>query len=233
MEITEREAARRLAERHLISRDQARRVLIAGLAGPARRYGRASLYQEDHVGALLDRPMCCTATLDAVRPFIVRIGRRRSFDVTLPWERQAEVVRCHWYVPRITIVTMAARSPLGPDRQPFVATLGGFVVFGGDVTGSTFDSGQVANLRSRNIPYRSFDLERPGAWYDDLRDTWLPLHNGAAWTLWGAATTTPSRLDSLRSDYDEQVAAAADAARTARPMLRAAAARAARPQGRR
>lgn len=232
MEINGREAARRIGERHLLSRDQARRVLASGLAGPARRTKGVVLYDADRVEALLARPMCAYETLDRIRPFIARLGRGRSLDLGATWAEQADVARRGWRLPLLTGVMLRRLGSLGPDRHPFVATLGGWVVLGAEITGWSVDDQPTPR---RSALRCSFHLEEPGDWYDALADTWLPLENGAAWTLWGAPTMTPSKFDSLDMDYERQIRAAVLQALLVppRPDLRAWAARADRPPDRR
>ena len=233
MEITAREAARRIGERHLLSRDQARRVLAAGLAGPGRRTASALLFKEESVEALLARPMCDRDTLDELRPFIARLGRQRSLTLEQSWAQQAAVAGTGWRLPALTRVALRLPGQARHGRHPFIATLGGWVVLGAEITGWSIDPTQRAPRRS--APICSFDLTPPGRWYAAVAETWLPIENGAAWTLWGATTTTPSKLDSLSMDYHKQIQAAVlrALAEPPRSVLRASAARATRPPDRR
>jgi hypothetical protein len=200
MEITAREAARRLGERHRLSRDLARRVLTAGLAGPARRTPGALLYDEQALEALMDRPLCDRWDLDHWRPLIVRLGRERRFHADDSWEQTAAVTRTGWYLTGRVHSALRAR-PSG--RLPLVATLGGFLVFAADIVAARLDDGPFTPTRTRPHPTSSFDLEPPDYWWGDLEGSWLPINNGPTWTLWGAPTSTP-RIDSLRADVADQ-----------------------------
>jgi len=204
MMITTREAARRITAHHLLSDYQARRVLAAGLAGPGLRTRGAVLYDEAAVEALIRRPRCDETVLDRWRPFIARLGRRRAFDVAASWSEQVAQVAGGWYVPMLSDAYMRLFRPAGVDHQPFVAVIGGWVVLGAEITGSAFEDRPAASNRAR--PDRTFSLVPPGAWFEELRETWLPIDNGATWTLWGAPTATSDGLDSLRSDYPLQAA---------------------------
>lgn len=165
MEISAREAARRIHDRHLLSRDQARRVLDAGLAGPARRTAGKLLYDADRVEALLARPMCSEEVLDRIRPFVARLGRGRSIDLRATWTEQADAARHGWRLPPLTRVALLRLGALGPGRHPFVAALGGWVVLGAEIVGWTVDD-QPAPRRSALLC--SFVLEKPGGWYDEV-----------------------------------------------------------------
>jgi hypothetical protein len=200
MEITAREAARRLEARHRLSRDLARRVLAAGLAGSGRRTTGALLFEEAAVAALLDRPMCERWLLDQWRPLILRLGRGRAFQVADGWEQQAATTRSGWYLTGRVHQALRTR-PSG--RHPVVATLGGFLVFGADLVGTRLDDGPFTPTRSRPHPSSTLDLEPPMYWWGDFEGSWLPINNGPTWTLWGAPTSTP-RIDSLRANVADQ-----------------------------
>jgi len=226
MEITAREAARRMQERHRLSRDVARRVLASGLAGPGRRVPGAVLFDEETVEALLDRRMCERWLLDWYKPLIVRLGRERELTVTDEWSAQAAVAGSGWYV---TWRVKQAMSDRPRKRLPLIATIGGFVAFGGDIVSVREDEGPFTRTRARAHPTSTFELEPPALWWGDLEDTWLPIRNGPTWSLWDERYTTP-RLDPLRADPDRQIRDWEIADRTTSTWaLRAAAARAARP----
>ncbi|MBO0842861.1 MAG: hypothetical protein J2O46_06725 [Nocardioides sp.] len=218
MEISGREACRRLYEAHLVSRDQARRALAAGLAGAPRRTTGSLRYDADAVDALIARPRCSDDVLDRWRPFIARIGRDRSFEVDRPWAEQAEVLAGGWYIPVATDILLTDHSALaeGEIRHPFVAVLAGWVVFGAEIVGRGPDPGFSGPVtRNRRHGTTRFELAPPCAWFESLAGTWLPLEIGPAWTLWGAPTRPLWSADSLRADFDAETAAEAERRRLA------------------
>lgn len=186
MDITQREAARRLGERHRLSRDQARRVLAAGLAGEPRRIGAALLYDADALDRLMDRPMCERKVLDHWRPLIVRLGCGRVFRIADDWAQQATAVAGGW---RLSSDVERAWLERPSRRLPLVAVLGGFVVFGADVVGTGAER---------------LELEQPGPCWGDVEGSWLPIKNGPAWTLWGAPPMA-REIDWLRADIADQM----------------------------
>lgn len=205
MEVTTREAIRRICELHMIGKVEANRVLIAGLAGPGQKVGSAILYDERRLAALLARPRCTDQTLDAVRPLIVRLGRDRRFDLSKTWEEQAEVVRRNWYVPFFLGAMLDRWGCLDGRRFPLVATIASWVVFGAEVVGHTYDEG-APPAANRSTPPRTFQVEPPGDWFEPIKETWLPLEHGPTVTVWGAPTTNGPlhAVDWLRADAEKQ-----------------------------
>jgi hypothetical protein len=194
-----------LARVHLVGRNQALRILQSGLAGPRTRVGSAYRYDGDAVERLLARPRCTDEALDRHRPFIARIGRTRHFDLDATWEEQRADVAAGWYLPSLAYHQMRPRLPV-----PFLATLGAWVVFGAEITGyerSREDADQPRSERAQNrrLPPASLVLGPPGDWFSEFEDTWLPIENGATWTLWGALNSTPSRADPLSMYYYDQL----------------------------
>ncbi|MEU0312140.1 hypothetical protein [Nocardioides sp. NPDC006273] len=205
MWITTTEAVLRLADLHLLGEAQAKRVLRAGLAGPRHRVGAAYFYENERFQELLARPRCSDEALDRWRPFIARVGRQRPLDLNATWEEQAAVMAAHWRLPLLTAFQIAARKPL-----PLVATLGAWAVFVADLVGL-----DRADLR----------LEPPGIWAEDFTNTWLPIENGPAWTMWGAPVTTLPRADPLSAHYSQQLEADREARRLRSTARRRALAR--------
>lgn len=187
MWISTTDAVARLAEVHLLGENQAKRVLRAGLAGPRHRVGSAYFYEAEMLEELLARPRCQEESLDRWKPFIARVGRQRSLDLSATWEEQASVIATGWHLPLLTAFQISHRKPI-----PMVATLGAWAVFTADLVGL-----DRADLR----------LEPPGDWAADFADTWLPIENGPTWTIWGAPVTTMPRADPLSVHYRAQVAA--------------------------
>lgn len=204
MEINTREAIRRIGEHQAIGHVEANRVLSAGLAGPGRRVGSAIVYHERALADLLARPRCSDATLDRVRPVIVRLGRGRDIRIDESWVEQAEIVRRNWYLPFFPSLMLDRWGCLEDGRFPLVATVASWVVFGAEVIGHSYDQTAPRRTRNRRTPPRTFEVEPPGAWFAAIQRTWLPLEHGPAITIWGAPTSTLRDVDWLRADVEEQ-----------------------------
>ncbi|WP_328529416.1 hypothetical protein OG984_28355 [Nocardioides sp. NBC_00368] len=213
MLITTQQACERLAKVHLLGRNQALRILQSGLAGPRTRVGSAYRYDSDAIERLLARPRSTDEALDRHRPFIARIGRARHFDPDATWEEQRADVATGWYLPSLAYQQMRPRLPV-----PFLATLGAWVVFGAEITGyerslhpavepreQPPDQPQSKRPQNRRLPPASLVLGRPGDWFSEFEDTWLPIENGATWTLWGALNSTPPRADPRSMYYQDQL----------------------------
>jgi hypothetical protein len=163
-----------------LSREQARRVLSAGLAGTPQRTSSALLYDEQSVRELAQRPSTDQHLLRQLCPsglFLARLGRTRPIDVTAPWPEQAECAGRDWYLSPWTVVLIRARmtrsAPMPAASFPFLGTVGGFVAFGGDITGfRADDSGLIRFL-----------LNPPGPWFDTLRDYHHHSGPGRDWYL--------------------------------------------------
>lgn len=89
------------------------------------------------------------------------------------------------------------------NRLPLIATIGGFVAFGGDIVDLRRDDGPFSKSKGRPGPHEHLRARTAGAVVGDVEDTWLPLKNGPTWTLWDERATAP-RLDPLRADVDVQ-----------------------------
>ncbi|GAB7002785.1 hypothetical protein JCM18899A_02560 [Nocardioides sp. AN3] len=234
MEITGREAARRISERHLLSRRESQRVVSAGLVGPGRRLGSALLYDADAVDELVSRPMCATQVLDRWMPFVGRLCRWRRVDVCRTWQEQSETARGGWYLTTFTL--MQARNGYTPGRCAFVGTIGGFAAFAADIVGVRQHHGPFSLTPGRPRPPCDFDLEPPGDWWDEMQASWIPMKNGATSCMWGQPTSSPLTLggrpiDWLRADALDRARQAEEAERTSSTWaLRDAAARAGRPR---
>ena len=188
MELTGREAARRLQAGLGISRDHARRVLAAGLAGEPVRYAGHLGYSADAVTALAAQEPISAVELDRLSPFIARLGRSRVLTTDQTWDEQAAIVAENWYVPSITGVWLRLHTPLPDKRIPLVATIANLVAFGAEVTGfHHLDTTGVA-VRSRRERPLTWHLAPPGDWFRSLQRGWLPLPPGPAWAAWGAPT---------------------------------------------
>lgn len=90
--VSAREAAEILRPLGL-SREQGRRVLHAGVAGPGQRLRGSLLYDAAAVYRLLERPAVVAADLDEVCRREMFVGRVTRADITAPWEARLAALR--------------------------------------------------------------------------------------------------------------------------------------------
>jgi hypothetical protein len=181
MLISAREAADLLAPLG-IGRESTRRVLAFGLAGPAHETRSARLYDRDRVAALLGWPPVDLTGLDeTVRAgvFVARLGNHVG---TL-----AEAARGPWRISP----WLRTRISMTQERQgfvPLVATIGGFVVLGADITGGVLHAPGAATIGRQPGRTCTFTLTEPRTqprpWFDDFEGHRLPTGPGAAWRWW-------------------------------------------------
>jgi len=205
MLISGREAAERLAGIG-VGREPARQALLAGVAGPGERRRGVLLYDEQAVRRLLVEPVdIATLSEDCWGGmFVGRVGPRtdvsgdpspsdprqsehrqsagrqwRGADLTAPMEEQRDGVRMYW---RIAPLSRLCMEQLVRRRGfvPFVATVSGFVVVGGDITGLQPGPSGVA-----------LTLAEPSEWFEPLRGARFVTGAGGPWAWW------PARLESL------------------------------------
>lgn len=172
--ISGREAAEILGALGL-SREQARRVLHTGVAGPGQRLRGSLLYDAAAVCRLLERPALAAANLDEVCRREMFVARVRRADVLASWEERLAAVRTGWHLSPYARL----RIKLRVERDgflPFLATVCGFVVLGADL---------VAALRAPD-DRTVLDLRQPGAWFTPLQHTRFVTGPGGPWTLWSA-----------------------------------------------
>jgi len=183
MTMTARAAAELISVSHHLGLRDAGRVLAAGLAGPATRRGSASLYDEDQVHQLINRPQCSLDDLDRWRPFVVRIGRGEPFDALAPWADRVQAVEGPWHLPLATSIALTDWSSLDPGdvtpgtrrmRHPLVGVLADWVTVGAEITGHSGGT---------------FRLAPPGPWFGAFLDTWLPLPPRRRCVLWSSAAS--------------------------------------------
>ena len=160
-----------------ISREQARLLLRTGVAGPGERVGRSTGYDESQVRATAARPPVDEHHLMRVCPvgiYVARLARDRSLDTSAAWDEQARAVAPQPPLPPMTAAVIGVRHRLADGRLPWVATVSGFVVFGGEATG----------WRREGDGSSVVDLERPGPWYGDVAGRWFAFGRGRHWCLW-------------------------------------------------
>jgi hypothetical protein len=171
--VTGRQAAELLRE-VLPTREHARLVLKAGLAGPAIDTSAALLYDAARVEELTMRPPVTAeevATWGSFGAYVARLPRATPIDVSSAWEERAALVSTRPDMPTMSAALLDVR--LGAAvRLPWVATLCGFVVLCADAVGARQDDHGMA-----------FDLLEPGAWAQDLDGRRLRTRPGRPWTL--------------------------------------------------
>jgi hypothetical protein len=178
--ITSREAEARLAYPGL-ARRQARRVLAAGLAGPAMATRSAVLYQAEAVNDLTCWPVLTEAEVDVACPSGVFVARR-DLDLMSPRAEVVQALREGWDLSPYTSAWI--RAVCQQDGcLPFVATVGGFVALGAEITG-------VAQTADRQ---RRLDLRDAGEWFEMFRGARFPTGPGRDWVLRGSPCSSVSR----------------------------------------
>lgn len=180
MQVSAREASEILAAAGL-SRQQARRVLAAGLAGPGLKTRSATLYDEASVRDLLSRPCLGAIDLDPAcreEMFVARVSPAAAAG-------GQEAVRSGWRLSPYARLRIRVRV----DRDgfmPFVATVCGFVVLGANLVDARPD--QRPDVEANSTDERTvLDVEPPGAWFDTFRASRFVTGPGSPWTLWSAA----------------------------------------------
>ena len=190
MLVSGREAAGLLGTIGL-EREAARRALLAGVAGPAQRSRGALLYDEASVKQLLVDPVDPGAlSMDCWDGmFVGRVGPRRAAqdeyrqwrgaDLTAAVAEQRDGVRMYWRIAPLTYMCIQ-RLVERRGFVPFVATVSGFVVVGGNITGLQGGPRGVALM-----------LAEPTGWFEPLRGGRFVTGAGGPWAWW------PARLESL------------------------------------
>jgi hypothetical protein len=175
MLISTREAAAILAAR-VPSFEQTRHLLATGVVGRPVQVGRTIGYDECLVSDLASRPVVDEHRLAEACPagvYVARLGRHRWLDTASSWEEQARSVAPQPALTPMTAALIGVRRRLADGGLPWVATVSGFVVFGGEATG--WRRGEDSSV---------VDLEPPGAWYQQVDGRWWPFGRGRHWCLW-------------------------------------------------
>jgi hypothetical protein len=168
--LTSRQAESRLHDRLGLTRRRARRVLACGLAGDPERTPASLLYDEGRLDALLVRPPVSIAVLRAHADRGLFIARR-DVDVRLPPADQLSGLEGGWRLSLPTLLWIRAR--IARDGSvPLVATVGGFVAAGADITGAIGDRATTAlpaqPVVGRPLPRTRLELRSAGAWFADF-----------------------------------------------------------------
>jgi hypothetical protein len=189
MLISARESSR-ILEAGGVCRQQSRRVLLAGLAGPAAPSGHALLYDEARVLALAARPPVDHAELLASCPtgvLVIRLppGAEPAGDTS--WERRADAVRIQPHLGFPAWAHLRARL-VRRGRLACVATVCGYPVLTAD----------LVSVRSTADDRLELGLESAGEWEACVERRRLVTGSGPAWLLLGE----PPYLGRARSAHD-------------------------------
>lgn len=205
-----REALTLLRQSHGLHRRQAAAVLAAGLGGPATADARARRYDLSRLHALVDWTELADDEIWAACPygvFIARIADHRGFHIAAPRPDQTEAVRGPWYVPLLAHLWIQTHAD-DAHRFPFVATVGDFVVFGGEITGQSYleDLPRTTNMFGHRTMW---ELAEPGPWYDAFKQRRLTFGPGYPWRIWGA----PVSVKQPSTDVEDFIAGVGRAGR--------------------
>jgi hypothetical protein len=165
--VTGRHAAALLSD-VLPTREHARLVLRAGLAGPPVR----AQYDEQRVLDLAGRPPVSADDLAAACPgglLVIRLPRETSIDTGEAWAQRVAQVGARPFMPTMSAILGVQITVAG--RLPWVATLCGYAVLCAEVTG----------LRKREDGRVAFTLAKPGAWAHDVAGRLLRTRRGRPW----------------------------------------------------
>ena len=172
MWISGREAAAVLSAT-LPTREHARLVLRAGLAGEPIRSRAALLYDEAAVRALAERAPVTAAELEAFPTglFVARLSRDTRVDVRADWAETAAALAVQPKMPTLTAALLGVRMQVW--GLPWVATLCGYVAFCAEARG--FLAAEPGSMR--------FELHEPGEWASALEGRLLATRPGRPWCL--------------------------------------------------
>ena len=192
MLVSGREAIRIL--KPVVSGDkQAQRVLRSGLAGAAIATPAGPMYDEQLVRALVGRPFVDVSRLVTVCPhglYISRIARTVEVDASAPWPDLVDALALVPAIPTLSMALLEVQMTAW-DGLPWVATLCGWVVLGGEAQGIRGQGTTRQRITRQGIQgdeapgRRSFDLRPPGDWFGAFEGRRLPTSRGGRpWYLW-------------------------------------------------
>ncbi|MBO0846554.1 MAG: hypothetical protein J2P22_14180 [Nocardioides sp.] len=179
MLITGRESSRILATVG-VPRQQSRRVLVAGLAGPAVRTGGALLYDEARVRGLATWSAVDHAELLAACPggvLVVRLGPGDEPQEGWPWTERARAFRIQPYLGFAAWLQVRAHLQ-AQARLACVVTVCGYPVLLADLVSFASQTGD-------EVDQVELGLEPPGDWSRLLQGHRLVTSPGPRWLLLG------------------------------------------------
>lgn len=165
-----REAARLLACAGVGER-QARQVLAAGLAGTPQRVSGALLYDDALVNQLVHSPYVDEA--ETACPWGLFVARR-LVDVARPEDQRLASLASGWGLSTWTALRIRVLVA-DHGHLPLVATVGGFVTTGAEITGV-----HRAGPDEYHLTLRAAD-----GWFEVFRGRRYPTGPGRPWVLQG------------------------------------------------
>ena len=187
MLISAREAAQILAPSGL-TRERARRLLLAGFAGEGLRTRGSLLYDDGRVRALLQRPVVDPRQLPGNFRHGVFVARVMDLGPDLaPGDLTRGLSARTWRLSPYARVEMRIAIE-SQGYLPFVATVCGFVAVGADIAAVWPLRGEPG---SRERPVSTLDLVEPGDWFEVFRGARFPTGAGGPWTLWRPPRPVP------------------------------------------
>jgi hypothetical protein len=169
--ISSREAAQILAATGL-TRERARRVLLAGFAGDGLRTRGSLLYEEKRVRSLVDWPLVDSGVLRETCAQGLFVARVTGLERTQGPDLVAGLALRPWQLSPWASLEMR-RVIEAQGVLPLVATVCGFVATGADIT-AVWPGREGSTLA----------LDEPGAWFEQFTNRRLVTGPGSSWLLW-------------------------------------------------
>jgi len=177
MLISSRQASRIFEETAGIGRQQSRRALLCGVAGPAAHTGGALLYDEQAVRDVARWQAADHADLLEASPggvLVIRLARGEEPAPGISWEERVEAVRIQPHLGFAAWLQVCAFLSVH-GRLGVVVTVCGYPVLLADLVSFRRGGGGLVEL----------GLERPGEWAGLLADRRLVTSPGPRWLMLG------------------------------------------------
>ncbi|MDT0201018.1 hypothetical protein [Nocardioides sp. AE5] len=164
-----------------ISRQSARRALLAGIAGRPIRSAGALLYREDRVRSLVKPALDPDALPPPLHNGVIVGALTTGPDLGVPARATSQGMKTEVNIALITAALLRFAVKLG-HPIPYVATVAGFVVAGAEVAGIApvdAEQGHVARRSTNNAGVRvRLALRPPGDWYAAIHLERLAVPSG-------------------------------------------------------
>lgn len=191
MLVSTQDAAGLLAPTGL-AREQVRRLLLAGFAGPGQKIGRVTAYDMRRVRALRQWPVINHRDVSEMCPsgaFLLRAWR--GIIVTASFEEQIAALKLTWRMSpwaRVLIRTNIEEAGF----YPFLLTVSGYVAMGAN----------IRDLRLYEERETELVLEEPGVWMEHFHGKRFENGPAGPWMLWAtrdwSATSKRHRRSALQ-----------------------------------